>query len=77
MTPFLLRQFWSVVEATQTNLLLSLDDTSLNQWLLRQLQAKGSLNHDETNILNHYIRSKLSLIRDIAQDRQPVYQGTH
>jgi fermentation-respiration switch protein FrsA (DUF1100 family) len=77
MTPFLLHQFWSVVETTQTNILLSLDDTSLNQWLLRQLQAQRSLNHDETNILNSYIRSKLSLIRDIAQDRQPIYQGTH
>lgn len=77
MTPFLLHQFWSLVETTQTNILLTLDDTNLNQWLLRQFQVRRSLNHDETNILDDYIRSKLSLIRDIAQDRQPIYQGTH
>lgn len=77
MTPFLLRQFWSLVETTQTNILLSLDDSSLSQWLLRQLQAQRSLNHDETAILNHYICSRLPLIRDIAQERQTSYLGAH
>lgn len=76
MTPFLLRQFWSLVEATQTNILLSLDDSSLSQWLLRQFQAQRALNHKETAILNHYISSRLPLIRDIARDRQALHLGT-
>lgn len=77
MTPFLLRQFWSLVETAHTNVLLSLDDASLIQWLNQQLQSQRSLNRDESNCLNTYIRERLSLIRDIASERQSLYQGTH
>lgn len=69
MTPFLLRQIWSVVEATQSQVLLSLDDASLVQWLLRQLGMQRSLNAQETNLLQDYLWSKVSLIRDLAQER--------
>ncbi|OLP17888.1 hypothetical protein BST81_12575 [Leptolyngbya sp. 'hensonii'] len=69
MTPLMLRQLWSLVEATQTHVLLSLDDNSLVQWLLRQLGQERSLNHHETDIVSHYIQSRLSLIRDLAQAR--------
>jgi len=76
MTPFLLRQFWSLVETAHTHVLLSLDDASLIQWLNQQLQSQRSLNRDESNYLNTYIRARLSLIRDIASQRQSLYQGT-
>jgi len=75
MNPRLLRQFWSLVETTQSNILLGLDDASLIQWLLGQLQQQRSLNSDETDILNDYANSKLTLIRDIAQNRQALYRG--
>ncbi|HEY9846664.1 MAG TPA: hypothetical protein V6D03_10755 [Candidatus Caenarcaniphilales bacterium] len=75
MNPFLLRQFWNLVETTQSNILLSLDDASLIQWLLHQLQQQRALNGDETSVLNDYISSRLSLIRDLAQGRQALYQG--
>lgn len=69
MTPFLLRQIWSVVEATQAQVLLSLDDASLVQWLLRQLGMQRSLNAQEADLLQDYLWSKVSLIRDLAQER--------
>lgn len=69
MTPLMLRQLWAVVESAQTQILLNLDDSSLVQWLLRQLKAQRSLNPDETHMLNTYIRSKLPLIRDLAEER--------
>ncbi len=69
MTPIMLRQLWSIVEATQANLLLSLDDASLVQWLLKQIRNQRSLNGDEAIYLNDYIHAKLPLIRDLAQDR--------
>lgn len=69
MNPFLLRQFWSLVETTQAQVLLTLDDASLIQELLGQLQQQRSLDSDETSVLNDYASSKLSLIRDIAQNR--------
>ncbi len=70
MTPSMLRQLWVVIEKTQANFLLNLDDASLEQWLLKQFNQEHALNKDEANIVNSYIRSKLSLIRDLAQERQ-------
>lgn len=69
MSPLMLRQLWSLIEKTQVNILLSLDDTSLVQWLLKQFKKEQAIDPDEANMLNAYLRSKLSLIRDIAQER--------
>lgn len=67
MSPTMMRQFWSLIEMTQANIPLSLDDRSLVQWLLRQVRSQRSLNHDETDVLSDYIQSRLPLIRDLAQ----------
>ena len=72
MSPIMLRQLWSLVEATQSNVLLSLDDTSLVHWLLKQLRNQCSLNHEETTLYSTYIRSRLPLIRDMARNRAAV-----
>lgn len=77
MTPTMLRQLWSVIEATQAQILLKLDDASLVQWLLKQVKNERSLDNNETNILHEYIYSKLSLIRDLALERQSAWQETH
>ncbi|MBD2098990.1 hypothetical protein H6F90_28410 [Trichocoleus sp. FACHB-591] len=69
MTPLMLRQLWAVVESAQAQILLNLDDSSLAQWLLRQLKAQRSLDSDETNMLNAYIHTKMPLIRDLAEER--------
>nr|WP_290222910.1 hypothetical protein [Trichocoleus desertorum] len=69
MTPLMLRQLWAVVESAQAQILLNLDDSSLAQWLLRQLKAQRSLDSDETNLLNAYIQTKMPLIRDLAEER--------
>lgn len=69
MTPSLLRQLWSLVETTQTQLLLNLDDDSLAQWLMRQLGSQQALNYAEKDVINDYIQSHLPLIRDLAQSR--------
>lgn len=69
MTPTILRQLWSVVETTQSNTLLKLDDASLVQWLLKQTKNKASLDQNEIHILSDYIYSHLNLIRDLAQER--------
>ncbi|MBD0303390.1 MAG: hypothetical protein ICV85_14855 [Tolypothrix sp. T3-bin4] len=69
MTPTMLRQLWSLIETTQANLLLKLDDASLVQWLLKQFKQQQSLNHEEIHILNDYLNNRLSLIRELAQQR--------
>jgi hypothetical protein len=73
----MLRQLWSLIETTQANLLLRLDDASLVQWLLQQFKQQRSLNHEEIYILNDYLNNRLSLIRDLAQQRDSVGQHTN
>ena len=69
MTPTILRQLWSVVETTQANTLLRLDDASLVQWLLKQTKSQASLDQNEVHSLSDYIYSRLNLIRDLAEER--------
>jgi hypothetical protein len=69
MTPTLLRQLWSLIETTQASTLVSLDDATLVQWLLKQLKMNSCLNRNEMDVINDYIQSRLSLIRDLAAER--------
>ena len=69
MTPTMLRQLWSLIETTQANLLLRLDDATLVQWLLKQYNQGRALNHDEIHLLSDYLNNRVSLIRDLTQQR--------
>lgn len=71
MTPDTIHELWSLVESTQTNVLLNLDDTSLVQWLIQRLKKKGV---EDTAACTDYISSRLPLIRDLASDRNLLYQ---
>jgi hypothetical protein len=65
-----MRQLWSIVEAAQTVTLLQLDDASLVQWLVKQTTKQALLDPHEIDFLCDYIRTRLSLIRDLAYERQ-------
>ncbi|MEO0373536.1 MAG: hypothetical protein AAF329_02695 [Cyanobacteria bacterium P01_A01_bin.17] len=71
MTPDAIHELWSLVESTQTNVLLNLDDTTLVQWLIKRLKQKGV---QDTAACSTYISSRLPLIRDLASDRNLIYQ---
>ena len=70
MTPKILRQLWSVVENSQTKILLQMDDASLVQWLVKQTTKQALLDPNETDYLSDYVQSLLTLIRDLAYERQ-------
>ncbi|CEJ42115.1 hypothetical protein [Umezakia ovalisporum] len=70
MTPKILRQLWAVVENSQTKILLQMDDASLVQWLVKQTTKQALLDPHETDYLSEYIQSRLTLIRDMAYERQ-------
>ncbi|GAX37068.1 hypothetical protein [Nodularia sp. NIES-3585] len=70
MTPKILRQLWSVVENSQTKILLQMDDASLVKWLVKQTTNQASLDPNETDYLSDYVQSRLTLIRDLAYERQ-------
>ena len=69
MNPNLLRHLWSLVDRSQSSHLLALDDNSLVCWLLDQFARQQLIDLAETDQLNHYIRAKIPLIRDLAQER--------
>lgn len=64
-----LRLLWSVVEETQTNILLGLPETDLIKQIIRQVNSRRMLSGEETNTVSAYISSRTSLIRDLAQAR--------
>jgi succinate dehydrogenase flavin-adding protein (antitoxin of CptAB toxin-antitoxin module) len=69
MNPYLLRQFWGLIEASQKNLLLSLDDRHLVHWLMERITGEQELDATEVDHLTHYARSHVALIRDLADNR--------
>lgn len=69
MNPHLLRNLWSLVERSHSTDLLGLDDSSLVSWLVEHLDGYRPVDPAETDRLHHYIHSKLTLIRDLAQSR--------
>jgi hypothetical protein len=69
MTPTMLRHFWDLIETTQASWLLQMDDRSLVSWLLKQLHTQHLLDRDEALMLDDYIHSRLTLIRDLAHER--------
>ncbi|MEB3358907.1 MAG: hypothetical protein VKK04_19435 [Synechococcales bacterium] len=69
MTPVMLRQFWTVVENTQSTILTNLDDGRLVTWLLNQVASERPIDPSEATIYSNYIRSRLNLIRDLAEAR--------
>ena len=65
-----MRYVWSVIEETETRLLLNLNDEDLILQLLKQLENKKYLNQEQMNAMSTYISSRVPLIRDLAMSRQ-------
>lgn len=66
MTPLLMHQFWAFVEEIHPQVLQSLDDVSLEEWLIQRLSQEQYLDHGQADAVSSYIRSRLPLIREIA-----------
>ena len=64
-----MRHVWSVIEETETNILLNLNDADLLKQLLEQLKKRKLLDSEEMSTMSKYISSRVPLIRDLAQSR--------
>ncbi|MEM9214784.1 MAG: hypothetical protein AAGD25_10600 [Cyanobacteria bacterium P01_F01_bin.150] len=62
----IIRFLWSVVEK-QAQFISGLNDEAIKTWLVRQVQERIFLSPEEIEEINHYIRLRLMLIRDIAE----------
>lgn len=67
MNPVILRRFWSMVKQNQTNALLELSDRDLMTRLKEQCEQYYYFSTKEINILHNYIKTKIPLIRDLAE----------
>jgi hypothetical protein len=63
------RELWSVVEQTETNLLLNLNDNDLVTQIINRLQQFKSLNPNQYRFAKSYVSARTVLIRDLAQSR--------
>lgn len=77
VTPNMMRQLWALVESTQVSTLLQFEDSDLVQFLLKRFKAQQLIDAQDASSLDTYIQSKLPLIRDLAEDRNSVNQGSH
>lgn len=77
VTPNMMRQLWALVESTQVTTLLQFEDSDLVQFLVKRFRAQQSIDAQDVSHLDTYIQSKLPLIRDLAEDRNSVKQGSH
>ena len=77
ITPKMMQQLWAVIESTQVSTLLQFDDAALIQLLFKQFTAQQALDAQTTSSLNTYLKSKLPLIRDTAEGRLSITQGSH
>ena len=64
-----LRQFWSMVEQTQTSVLLELSDRELKTRLQEQWEQDHNVSAPEMKLVREYIQAKMPLIRDLAEIR--------
>ncbi|MEA5597510.1 hypothetical protein [Rivularia sp. UHCC 0363] len=64
-----MRYVWSVIEETETNTLLNLNDADLLKQLLNQLESKNLLSGEQIGAMGAYISSRVPLIRDLAHSR--------
>lgn len=67
MDTSLLRQFWSILEASPTQRLAALDDSSVSKWIVDILKADPTFDPGNLPVVNRYIQTRLPLIRDLAQ----------
>ena len=63
----LLRQFWSILEATPNRRLASLDDSSVSRWIVDILKADPTFDPRHLPTVNQYIQTRIPLIRDLSQ----------
>ncbi|MCY7390374.1 MAG: hypothetical protein LH647_02385 [Leptolyngbyaceae cyanobacterium CAN_BIN12] len=77
ITAKMMQQLWAVIESTQVNTLLQFDDSDLVKLLLKQFANQQTIDAQTANTLNTYIESRLPLIRDIAEERRSLGQGSH
>ncbi|MDY6936425.1 MAG: hypothetical protein SWY16_02060 [Cyanobacteriota bacterium] len=70
--PSVLRQLWSTIENIQVKTLTTLDDASLVDRLMGEFGKQRRLNGAEADSIYTYLKSRISLIRELACARPGI-----
>ena len=65
----IIRAVWSSVEGIDKNTLLQLNDTDLTYKIMRQVDNSSILTLEDRQSLSDYVKSKVLLIREIADSQ--------
>ncbi len=65
----IMRQLWSIIEESSEKTLTGLNDSDLVNQLLNKLSARQPLSPEDLYTIGDYLRSRILLIREIAQYR--------
>lgn len=65
----IIKHLWAIVEATQEEALINLNENDLVNQLSLKVRQKQILNQQQTEALKEYLYAHTSLIRDLADSR--------
>ena len=66
MRPVLIHQLWSLVASGRNHSLAALDDANLVDSLIQQLLRQQSVDSEELQKVDRYVRSRMPLIREVV-----------
>ncbi len=67
MNTTMMRQLWSIIEETSGKTLTGLNDSDLINQILSKLSSKQNLSSEDCCVINTYLRSRILLIREMAE----------
>ncbi len=67
MNTKIMRQLWSIIDESPGKTLMGLNDSDLINQILNKLSAKQKLSSEDCGAINAYLRSRILLIREIAE----------
>ncbi len=63
----IMRQLWSIIEETSGKTLTGINDSDLINQILTKLSSKQHLSSEDCHVINAYLRSRILLIREMAE----------
>ena len=75
LDPLTLRLLWLIIEQSKTGILPEFSDAEIVHYILEQVQAQLFLTTSELLDTNIYIRSRIPLIRDLAEIQSVKSKG--
>ncbi|MDJ0732242.1 MAG: hypothetical protein QNJ33_19880 [Crocosphaera sp.] len=67
MNTTIMRQLWSIIDESSGKTLTGLNDSDLINQIVTKLNTKQNLSSEDCGVINAYLRSRILLIRELAE----------